>query len=218
MPGHTKHDVTNFWVARIPGCERLWSESKTVHRHCSGISGCWDPVDTSQRSGPVELGSGIDSTTSGDDGAGCRDWICKSAAWALAIAAKSKTGGWLLIRALVSMHKRASATTLSVLWMCLIVNVNWEMKSNCRAWWGECLDEPVEQRWEACGQSAHEIHALRENAESAKWRATYSQMYCNAFLQVSSSSKRKKSDALCHQYTVAEQLRQQHRIHPSSNR
>ena len=138
MPGHTKRDVTNFWVPWIPGCQRLWSESK-VRCHCSGTSGQWDPVDTSQMRESVELGSGIDSTTSEDNGADCRDQICESVAWALGIAAKSKTGSWLLSRALVLMRERPSATTLSGRWMCLIVDVNWEMKSNSRAWQGECL-------------------------------------------------------------------------------
>ena len=81
-------------------------------------------MDTSQMSKSVELGSGIDSTTSGDDGADCRDRICESSACALAIATKSKAGGWLLSRAFVLMRERASATMLSGPWMCLIVAVN----------------------------------------------------------------------------------------------
>lgn len=57
--------------ARIPGWDRLWSESKTTHRQGSGTNRHWDPVETSQRKGSVELGSETGFTTSGDDSADC---------------------------------------------------------------------------------------------------------------------------------------------------
>ena len=61
----------------------------------------------------MELGSGMASTTSGENG---EDWgacTCVSVACALAIAAKSKIGGLPESKALVSICESVSATTLS---------------------------------------------------------------------------------------------------------
>ena len=61
---------------------------------------------------------GTGSTLSDEAGEDCRARICGSVIWALAIAAKSITGGCPVTRALVSIRDKASATGLLLLSTC----------------------------------------------------------------------------------------------------
>ena len=49
--GQTNRDVSNFWVAWIPGWERLWRELKTVRHQGSCMIGHCVPVEVSQKRG-----------------------------------------------------------------------------------------------------------------------------------------------------------------------
>ena len=56
--GQKKRDVMRCCDARIPGCDVLCRELKTVHLNISGTKGRGVPVDVSQRSGSVHMGMG----------------------------------------------------------------------------------------------------------------------------------------------------------------
>ena len=81
----------------------------------------------SQKRVSLELASGIAFTTNGEDGDDCSARILGAVDWALAIAAKSMTGGGPESRAFVSMRESASATTLSEPLIWQMLEVNWEM-------------------------------------------------------------------------------------------
>ncbi len=65
-------------VARIPGWDKPCSESNTVHLHWRGTRGHCVPVEVLQRRCMSVGGSGIASTTKGDEGEDCNAQICVS--------------------------------------------------------------------------------------------------------------------------------------------
>ena len=91
IPGQTYLDVTRCCVARIPGCEREWSCSKTLRQNLAGTTGRRVPVDASHDSMVEEPGREM-SLRSNEVAVDRRSANSGSSRLAIAICSKSIAG------------------------------------------------------------------------------------------------------------------------------